>query len=176
LFAVENVAVEHVDRVLAEIEMQAERVLGSFGPKEYDALGTANIPKGGLLNRVLEHIGVSYASRSVPISDASQTAVRKRNAEVSRKPIMKWMKASSGRAMPSKMAPPPSKRGPSRKISIVKMAQPKAKPGPQSTSEIELALAKPIGVSKKFRLLDGTTPSYGLNVGGLTMTHVGCTT
>jgi hypothetical protein len=70
------------------------------------------------------------------------------------------------------MVPPPSKLGPARKISIVKIAQPKAKPGPQGTSEIELALAKPNGVSKKFRLLDVTAPSCGLDTRGLAMTHV----
>jgi hypothetical protein len=65
------------------------------------------------------------------------------------------------------MAPPPFKLGPSRKISIVKIAQPKAKPGPQGTSKIELALVKPIGVSKKFCLLDVAALSYRLHVGGL---------
>jgi hypothetical protein len=50
LFAVENVTTEHANRGLAEIEMEAERVLGSFGPKEYDALGLANILNGGRLN------------------------------------------------------------------------------------------------------------------------------
>jgi hypothetical protein len=34
-------------------------VLGSFGPMEYDALGAANIPNGGRLNRVLEQMGFS---------------------------------------------------------------------------------------------------------------------
>jgi hypothetical protein len=44
----------HADQVLAEIETGAERVLGSFGPREYDALRMANIPNDGHLNRVLE--------------------------------------------------------------------------------------------------------------------------
>jgi hypothetical protein len=34
--------------------MEAETVLGSFKPKEYDVLYIANIPNGGHLNRVLE--------------------------------------------------------------------------------------------------------------------------
>jgi hypothetical protein len=51
--------------------MEAEKVLGSFGPKEYDALCMVNIPNGGHLNRVLEQMGVSYASHPLPSSDAS---------------------------------------------------------------------------------------------------------
>jgi hypothetical protein len=43
LLVVGNVAVEHADRLLADIEMEAEKVLGSFGPKEYDALCMVNI-------------------------------------------------------------------------------------------------------------------------------------
>jgi hypothetical protein len=43
LFVVGAVTAEHVDHVLAENEMEAERVLGSFGPKEYEALVAANI-------------------------------------------------------------------------------------------------------------------------------------
>jgi hypothetical protein len=54
LLAVENVATKHANRVLAEIKMEAERVLGSFRQKEYDALKVANIPNGGCLNWVLE--------------------------------------------------------------------------------------------------------------------------
>jgi hypothetical protein len=50
LIAVESVAAEHTDRVLAEIETEAEKVLGSFRPKEHDALRMANILNGGRLN------------------------------------------------------------------------------------------------------------------------------
>jgi hypothetical protein len=50
-----------------------------------------------------------------------------------------------------------------KKISILKIARPKAKPGPCGTSKIELALVKPIGVSKKFHLLDVATLSHGLH-------------
>jgi hypothetical protein len=58
------------------------------------------------------------------------------------------------------MALPPSKLGPSRKISIIKIARPKAKYGPQGASEIELDLTNSIGVS------------YGLHAGGLAVTHI----
>jgi hypothetical protein len=50
LFAVGTVAVEHVDRVLAEIETEAKRVLGSFGPREYIALRMVNILNDDRLN------------------------------------------------------------------------------------------------------------------------------
>jgi hypothetical protein len=39
---------------LAEVEMEVEKVMGSFGPKEHDAIKMVNIPNGGHLNRVLE--------------------------------------------------------------------------------------------------------------------------
>jgi hypothetical protein len=50
LFAVGTIAAEHANRVLAKIETKAERVMGSFGPREYGALMAANIPNGGHLN------------------------------------------------------------------------------------------------------------------------------
>jgi hypothetical protein len=50
LFVVENITTKHANHVLAEIEMEAERVLESFRPKEYDALRTGNISSGGCLN------------------------------------------------------------------------------------------------------------------------------
>jgi hypothetical protein len=77
LFAVENVTAKHATRVLAEVETEAERVLGSFGLKEYDALRSANILNGGRLNRVLEQMGVPYTPHPIPGSDASQAAVKK---------------------------------------------------------------------------------------------------
>jgi hypothetical protein len=54
VFAMGNVAAEHAAHVLVEIETEAEKVLGSFRSKEYDALCMANIPNGGHLNQVLE--------------------------------------------------------------------------------------------------------------------------
>jgi hypothetical protein len=50
---------------------------------------------------------------------------------------------------------------PPKKTSVLMVVRPKAKPRPQGMSEIELALAKPVGVSKKFCLLDvlGTSQS-----------------
>jgi hypothetical protein len=97
LFAVGAVDAEHVKHFLAKVETEAKRVLGSFGPKEYDALMAVNIPNGGRLNRVFEQMGVSYAPRPVPGSDDSQEVVRKRKSEVSKKPIVK--KAKVGLAL-----------------------------------------------------------------------------
>jgi hypothetical protein len=73
----ENIAGEHADCVLVEIETEAKRVLGSFGPKEYDTLRAANILNGGHFNRVLGQLRVSYAPRPVPSSLASQAALNK---------------------------------------------------------------------------------------------------
>jgi hypothetical protein len=71
LFVVGNIAAEHVDHVLVEKETEAKKVLGSFGPKEYDTLCMAIIPNGGRLNWVLEQMGVSYAPCPLPGSEAS---------------------------------------------------------------------------------------------------------
>jgi hypothetical protein len=94
-------------------------------------------------------MGLAYAPRLLPSGEASQTVREKRNAEVSKKPAAKEVKTSLVGATTSQVVPPPSKTGPPRKISVVKVVHPRAKPGPQGTSEIELALAKPVGVSKK---------------------------
>jgi hypothetical protein len=47
LFVVGVVAAEHVNPVLAKIETETERVLGSFMLKDYEALVAVNIPNGG---------------------------------------------------------------------------------------------------------------------------------
>jgi hypothetical protein len=57
LFPVEPVSAGDVDRVLVEVVTEVERFLGSFGPREYDALMMAKLPNGGRLNRVLEQMG-----------------------------------------------------------------------------------------------------------------------
>jgi hypothetical protein len=45
-------------------------------------------------------------------------------------------------------------------------------PGPQGTSEIELALVRLVGVSKMICLLDVAALSHGVHAMGLSMTHV----
>jgi hypothetical protein len=64
-------------------------LLGSFGPKEHDALRLTNIPNDGCLNRVLEQMGVSYAPRPLPGSEASQAAIMKWKVVVSKKLVVK---------------------------------------------------------------------------------------
>jgi hypothetical protein len=129
LFAVGNIATEHANRLLAEIEAEAKKVLGSFRPKEYDALCMAKISNGGRLNLVLEQMGVSYAPLPLPGTKASHKAIKKRKAEVSMRPTVKRAKTGKSQATPSKMAPPPSKLGPAKKIGVLKIAQPKARVG-----------------------------------------------
>jgi hypothetical protein len=73
---------------------------------------------------------VSYTPHPLPSSEASQVAIKKQKPEVSKKPVTKRAKAGLGRATPSKMAPaPPPKSELAKKISILKIARPKAKPG-----------------------------------------------
>jgi hypothetical protein len=170
LFAMGPITAVHTDHFLAGVEMEAERVLGTFGPREYNALGVVNILNGSRLNRVLEQMGVPYTPRPRPGSKASQAANKKRKAEVSKKPAAKSVKAGPSRAPPSKMAPPRPKVGSSKKVGVLMIARPKAKPGPQGTSEIELALAKTIGVSKKFCLLDVAASSHEPYAVGATTT------
>jgi hypothetical protein len=50
LFTVGTIAAEHVNHFLVEVETDAERVLGNFGPREYDAFAVVNILNGGHLN------------------------------------------------------------------------------------------------------------------------------
>jgi hypothetical protein len=129
LFAMGAIAARLADQVLAEIEMEVERVVGSFGPREYDTLKMAIILNTGRLNRVLEHMGVSYAPHPLPGSEASQVANKKWKAEVSKKPASRRARAGSGHAPPSKTTPPPPKMGPTKKIGILKISRSKAKPG-----------------------------------------------
>jgi hypothetical protein len=65
---------------------------------------------------------------------------------VSKKPATKCARIGLSQATPSKMGLP-------KKINNVKVVQPKVKPRPQGRSEIELALAKPVGVSNFFLLI-----------------------
>jgi hypothetical protein len=112
-----------------------------------------------------EQIGLAYAPRPLLGTEPSQAAREKQKVEVSKKPAMKRAKTRLSRATPSKMVPP-------KRISIVKVARPRVKPGPQDTSKMELALAKLVGISKFFCLLDVPAPSHGKHDEGHTMTHV----
>jgi hypothetical protein len=70
-FFMGTIAVEHADHFLVEVEIEAEGVLGSFGPREYDALRVVNFLNEGRLNRILEQMGVPYFLRPRPGSTAS---------------------------------------------------------------------------------------------------------
>jgi hypothetical protein len=76
-FTVGNVVVEYATHVFVEVETEAEKVLGSFRPKEYDTLCTVNILNDGHFDRVLEQMGVPYAPHPLPGSDALQAAIKK---------------------------------------------------------------------------------------------------
>jgi hypothetical protein len=126
--------------------MEAEKILGSFRPKEHDALMTGNLLNGGRLNQVFEHMGISYASHPLPGTEASSMATRKQKDDMSKKATAKKLKvAQSSKAMPTKTI---------AKRSIIKVIHPKAKPRPKGTFEIELILVKPIRVSKTFCFSD----------------------
>jgi hypothetical protein len=62
-FVVGTIAAEHTDHFWAEVETETDRVLGSFGPRIYDALMAVNIPNDGDIYRVFEQMGVSYFPR-----------------------------------------------------------------------------------------------------------------
>jgi hypothetical protein len=48
---------------MSEMEMDAERVVESYGRKENEACILVMLPNGGRLNRVFEQMGVAYAPR-----------------------------------------------------------------------------------------------------------------
>jgi hypothetical protein len=98
-------------------------------------------------------MGIPYAPQQLPGTKASQAVTQKWKADVSKKAAAKKLKvAQTGKATPVNTVV---------KRSVVKVIHSKAKLGPKGTSEIELIVAKPIGVSKKFCLSDvpGSSPS-----------------
>jgi hypothetical protein len=115
-------------------------------------------------------MGVLYSPHPEPSSVASQLANRKRKAEVATKQTAKKAKAGSSRASSSRVVPPSPKEGPTKKVSVLKISHAKAQPGPRGTSTIEFALAKPLEVFKKFRLLDVVASSQA-RATGISTTH-----
>jgi hypothetical protein len=61
LFPVEPVSTEDAGHFLAKVETDAEKILGSFGPKGHDVLMTVKLLNDGCLNRVFEKMGLPYA-------------------------------------------------------------------------------------------------------------------
>jgi hypothetical protein len=169
ILPVEAVSEESASRILTEVETEAQRILGSFGSKEYDVFSMAKLPNGGHLNHIFEQMLLAYTLWQLPETEAFQAAREKRKAEVSKKPIAKKAKTFVSQETSSKAVP-------SRKIGVVKMVRPRVKLRLQGTSEIELALVKPVGVSKKICLLDAPSSSHDPHDRGLTATKAGkCT-
>jgi hypothetical protein len=129
-------------------------------------LSTVNLTNGGHLNRIFEQMGLAYAPQPLPRTEAFQTAKEKRKAEVLRKPVAKMVKTVTSRVTRSKMAA-------LRKIRVVKMVRLRIKIGVHGMLEIELALTKLVGVSKKFCLLDAPSSSHGPHGRGVAKAKTG---
>jgi hypothetical protein len=84
---------------------------------------------------------------------------------VAKKSAAKKAKAGAGQTSSSRVVPPLPNAGPTKKVGLLKISHPKARPGPRGTSAIELALAKPLGLSKKFHLLDVAASSQARTTG-----------
>jgi hypothetical protein len=54
IFPVTPVATESANHFLAKVEMDAEKIVKSYGPKEHEACILAKLPNGGQLNQVFE--------------------------------------------------------------------------------------------------------------------------
>jgi hypothetical protein len=83
------------------------------------------LPNGGHLNWVFELIGVSYAPRPFPGTEAFATATKKHKAGMSKK-----VKVASIKTVLAKTSSP-------KKTSTIKIIRPKPKPGPRGMFEID---------------------------------------
>jgi hypothetical protein len=70
IFSVEVVSVESASHILVEVEMEAKRILESLRLKEYDALSMVKLLNGVHLNCVFEQMGLAYAPRPLPGTEA----------------------------------------------------------------------------------------------------------
>jgi hypothetical protein len=64
VFPMEAVSTEVVDRFLATVETNAEKILGSYGPREHEACMIAKLLNNGCLNWVFEQMGGPLCSAS----------------------------------------------------------------------------------------------------------------
>jgi hypothetical protein len=71
IFPVEAIHVEEADRFLAMVKMDTERILGSYGHREQDALMTAKLLIGGHLNWLFDQKGAPCAPQPMPGTEAS---------------------------------------------------------------------------------------------------------
>jgi hypothetical protein len=77
LFLVHTLSMENGPHVLEELDMEDGMILGSFGPKEFDALEMVKLPNAGHLNHVFEQMGVAYAPCLLPGTEAFQATREK---------------------------------------------------------------------------------------------------
>jgi hypothetical protein len=89
LFPVEAVSVEDAGCFLTKVETDTKNILGSYGPREHDAVMTAILLNSGHLNQVFEQMGVPYAPCPLLGTEAFQAATKKRKAEVSKNRLEK---------------------------------------------------------------------------------------
>jgi hypothetical protein len=80
VFPMGTAFVEGASHLLVKIETEAEKMLRSFGPKEYDTLSTVNLTNGGHLNRVFEQMGWLMLHSHFPELKPSRR--QKRNAKM----------------------------------------------------------------------------------------------
>jgi hypothetical protein len=114
IFPMETILVEGASHFLEMMETNAEKVLGSYGPREHDACMVMKLSNDGHLNRVFEQMGIPYGPRPLPGTDAFVAATKNRKANVSKKTVMKKAKVVLVKAVPVKVAP-------SNKLSVVKV-------------------------------------------------------
>jgi hypothetical protein len=62
---------------LAKVELEAERIVGSYDPREHEAC-IKLLPNGSYLNQAFEKAGVAYAVRLAPDTEASIEASKRR--------------------------------------------------------------------------------------------------
>jgi hypothetical protein len=79
------ISVENVHHYLAKVETDAERILGSYGPKEHDACVAMKLPNDGRLNRVFKQMRVAYTPCPMSGTDAFAVGTRKQKADASGK-------------------------------------------------------------------------------------------
>jgi hypothetical protein len=143
IFLLEAISAEEARRFPVKVKTDAERILGSYGPREHDACVIVKLPNSGCLNYVFEQIRVPYALRPLSGMEASQSVTSKRKTDISKNMTAKKPKlAQRGKAALVKMTPP--------KRIVIKVDRLRAKPGLRGTSQIEFILVKPIGVPKNF--------------------------
>jgi hypothetical protein len=94
VFPVEAISMEDANHFLAKIEMNAEMVLGSYGPREHDACAMAKLPNGVRLNQIFEQMRVPYAPRPLPGTKAFQAVMEKQKVDVSKKTATKKVKVA----------------------------------------------------------------------------------